>query len=119
MILRHIDDHLSDGLSLSELCGIVGLRPSYFKTLFRRSMGMPLHQYVIRQRVDRALRLLSAHAVRLGDVAEETGFTDPSHMARWLRRITGTTPSAVVRDTRLRECRNHPSERSDMEAEAL
>jgi AraC-like DNA-binding protein len=115
IILHYIDEHLASDLSLSGLCGIVGLRPSQFKALFRRSLGISVHQYIIRRRIDRAIGLLGESGAELGDVAEVAGFTDPSHMARWMRRLAGVTPSALMRDSRLRNLRDHPSERSEME----
>jgi AraC family transcriptional regulator len=119
ILLRYIDDHLGANLSLSELCGIVGLRSSQFKALFRRSLGIPVHQYIIRRRIARAMGLLRESGAELGDVAEVAGFTDPSHMARWMRRLAGVTPSALIRDARLRNLRNHPSEGSEVESEVV
>lgn len=116
LILAHIDAHLDNRLLLGELCEVVGLRSSHFKALFKRSLGVSVHQYVIRRRVNRAAELLAHRGARLGDVAEAVGFTDPSHMARWMRRVAGVTPSEVARDARLRQLRNHAAKRSEMEA---
>ena len=117
-ILRYIDDNLAGALSLCELSAVIGLRPSHFKHLFKRTIGAPVHQYVIRRRIDRAINLLAGSGAGLGDVAEAAGFTDPSHMARWMRRIAGVTPSMLLRESRLRNLRNHASERSEVQAEA-
>jgi AraC family transcriptional regulator len=115
LILEYIDERLEHRLLLADLAAVVGLRPSHFKTLFKRSLGVPVHQYVIRRRVDRAAELLAQHGVRLGDAAEAAGFADPSHMARAMRRLIGMTPSEIARDARLGQVRNHPSERPEME----
>ena len=73
---------------------------SNFKTLFKRTTGLPVHQYVIRQRVDRAVDLISRGRLRLSVAALKAGFADQSHMARCMRRVMGVTPTEVVRDSR-------------------
>ncbi|HYK54317.1 MAG TPA: AraC family transcriptional regulator [Candidatus Eremiobacteraceae bacterium] len=99
-VLRYIDDNLAADLSLSELAAIAGVSPSHFIVLFKQSTGMATHQFIIRRRVDHALRLAAGGKARLCDIACESGFSDQSHMARCMRRIAGVTPSAVLRSYR-------------------
>jgi AraC family transcriptional regulator len=117
LILQYIDDHLSGALSLRELSAVIGLRPSHFKHLFKRTLGASVHQYVVRRRIDRAIDLLAQAGAGLGDVADAAGFADPSHMARWMRRVAGVTPSALLRESRLRNLWDHAAEGPDMQAE--
>jgi AraC family transcriptional regulator len=42
--LAYIEDHLSEDLSLSRIASVTGVSPSHFKTLFRESAGVPVHQ---------------------------------------------------------------------------
>jgi AraC family transcriptional regulator len=50
---------------------------------------------VLERRVERArLRLLEGR-LSITDVALETGFAHPSHMARWMRRLLGLSPSQI------------------------
>lgn len=101
-VLDYIHDHLSQDLSLTELAGVASLSPSHFKVFFRQSMGMPVHQYIIRQRVDYAVALIAQGKLPLCDVAIQAGFSNQSHMARYIRRFMGTSPGA------LREGRVYP-----------
>lgn len=94
-VLDHIQENLAAELSLMELADIAGLSVSHFKSLFKESTGLPVHQYVIRRRVDRAVELLSSGNRRLSDVALLAGFADQSHMARWMRRTIGITPGTA------------------------
>jgi AraC family transcriptional activator of pobA len=49
--------------------------------------------HLIRQRVlIEAKRRLAFTAQQIHDIAEELGFTDASHFARFFRKQTGTTP---------------------------
>jgi AraC family transcriptional regulator len=63
--------------------------------LFKRSMGVPVHEFVIRTRVDHAMDLLLGNDVPLSEIALQAGFANQSHMAHCMRRITGKTPSSL------------------------
>ncbi|WP_242063635.1 AraC family transcriptional regulator [Nostoc sp. FACHB-892] len=41
-------------LSLAELASVVNVSPTYFASLFKRTMGISPHQYVIQRRVEQA-----------------------------------------------------------------
>jgi AraC family transcriptional regulator len=95
-----INSHLASDLSLADIAAVAGMSASHFKTLFKRSTGLPAHQYVMRQRVERAIGLISRGRLRLSAAALQAGFADQSHMARCMRRIMGVTPTDVVRNSR-------------------
>lgn len=96
-VMNFIGDNLTSNLSLSSLAAVAGLGASTFRALFKQSVGVPVHQYVIRRRVEVAANLLSRGNVRLSEVAVQAGFVDQSHMARCMRRVLGMTPAAVMR----------------------
>jgi AraC family transcriptional regulator len=95
--LAYIEDNLSEDLSLSQLASIAGISASHFKTLFRESAGVPLHQYVIQRRIDRAKDLLMASKLSIAEIAFATGFSHQSHLARHMRRASGLSPRAMKR----------------------
>jgi AraC family transcriptional regulator len=99
-VVEYIEAHLDYDLSLAELAGIAGVSSSHFKALFRQSLGLPVHQYVVRRRVDRARALLLEGQLPLCQVALESGFAHQSHMARWMRRLLDVTPADIVRSRR-------------------
>lgn len=92
VVLGYIEDNLTRDLSLRELAALAGLGMSQFKKAFRESRGVPVHQYVIQRRVDRATALLRDGRLPIAQIAAETGFAHQSHLARHLRRATGVSP---------------------------
>jgi len=96
-VTEYIDAHLDRTLPLAELARLAGVSTSHFKTLFTRSTQMPVHRYVVARRVERARRLLDDDDMTLVEIAMRSGFSDQSHMARWMRRVLGTTPAALKR----------------------
>jgi AraC family transcriptional regulator len=91
-VLNYVGENLERDLSLAELASVAGVSPSHFKTVFRNSVGMPVHQYVVRRRVELATQLLRRKSMPLADIALQAGFANQSHMARWTRRLMGVTP---------------------------
>ena len=71
------------------------MSPSHFKTVFKSTVGVPVHQYVIRRRVEYASGLVSNDDLPLSQIALQAGFANQSHMARWMKRLTGVTPSRL------------------------
>jgi AraC family transcriptional regulator len=99
-VVEHIEAHVDRRLALAELAAVAGVSASHFKALFKRSTGLPVHQYVVRRRVERARLLLQEKAATIADVAAQTGFANQSHLARWMRRVAGVTPTDVLRADR-------------------
>ncbi|WP_394831473.1 AraC family transcriptional regulator [Pendulispora rubella] len=100
-VTEYIEAHLGEDVSLLRLARISGVSASHLRALFKRSMGIPVHEYIIQRRVERARALLSHGELPASQVALEAGFSHQSHMARCMRRILGVTPASIAR------ARNH------------
>jgi AraC family transcriptional regulator len=93
--LAYIEDNLSHDISLHDLAAVTGLSVSHFKNLFRESVGLPAHQYLIRRRVDRAKSLLGEGKLSISQIALEAGFAHQSHLAHHMRRVLGVSPKKL------------------------
>ena len=91
-VLAYIHECLTEDLTLDELAAVVHLSPYHFARLFKQSLGVPPHEYVIRQRVEKAKGLLRSGRLTVGEVAQAVGFSDHSKLARHFKRLTGLTP---------------------------
>ena len=94
-VTDYVHEHLAHELTLAQLAAVAKISPSHFKLLFKQSVGVPVHQYVIRARVEYAIELLHGTTLPLSEVALQAGFANQSHMSRCMRRLTGMTPSTV------------------------
>jgi len=94
-VLSYIEDNIARDVSLAELAAVAGLSVSHFKSLFRASVGLPVHQYLIRRRVERAKTLLGERRLSIAAIALETGFSHQSHFARHMRLLLGVSPKAL------------------------
>lgn len=96
-VLDAVEGRLAEPLSLEDLAREAALSPYHFARAFRTSVGTSPLRYVTARRVERARVLLRSRRYRVGEVAAIVGFADPNHFSRTFRRLTGRTPSDVVR----------------------
>ncbi|NDJ19414.1 helix-turn-helix transcriptional regulator [Myxacorys almedinensis] len=94
-IIDYIAVHLDSGLELKELAQQVGMSQFYFSRLFKQSLGITPHQYVIQQRVERATQLLRKGELSFAEIALACGFAHQGHLNRHFKRLTGRTPKEI------------------------
>jgi AraC family transcriptional regulator len=89
-----IHAHIDEDISLNELARDVGLSPSHFCSLFRKTSGKTPHQFVLQCRIQHAKALLAQPANSILDVALASGFRTHQHFSRIFRRQVGVPPSS-------------------------
>jgi len=66
--------------------------------MFRKSTGATPHQFVLRQKIDRAKAMLRAPDARVLDVAVACGFKTQQHFAQVFRDASGVSPTEYRQD---------------------
>jgi AraC family transcriptional regulator len=89
---------MGNDLSLDEMAQSIGLSTAHFARMFRKSTGETPHQFVLRQRVERAKAMLRVPDARILDVAVACGFTTQQHFAQVFRDVSGVSPSQYRQD---------------------
>jgi AraC-like DNA-binding protein len=79
-------------LHIPEVAREAGLTRAYAMRLFRREMGMTMLDYITRQRVSHAQRLLATTDQRILDVMGACGFTSPTRFYTVFHHIAGCKP---------------------------
>ncbi len=93
LVTEYIHDHLDSDLKLIDLSKILNISPYHFLRLFKHSVNVTPHQYILQQRIDRAKYLLQSTCLDLDEIALRVGFCDRSHLNRCFKNSTGQTPS--------------------------
>lgn len=86
--------HVTDGIALAELARACRLSSSTFVRAFKKSMGVPPHQWLLLRRIDHAIELMRDRTLQLADVALSAGFADQSHFTRIFAHKMGVSPGA-------------------------
>ncbi len=91
-VIRYIDDHAHESISVSELADMCHMSYSYFAKVFREQYGQSCKQYIEFIRLCKAENLILFTDMDLTAIAADTGFSDCSHLIRCFKKNYGTTP---------------------------
>ncbi len=92
-VARHFNEHLT----LDDLAAVAGLSTYHFCHLFKTSMGLPPYQYVMRERLEEAKRLLRSTDWPVMQVCLAVGYESLGHFTTLFKREVGVTPGAYRR----------------------
>jgi len=92
-VLDYIESNLSRALSLSELARVTDLSLHHFARLFKKTLGMAPHRYVLKRRVENAKGMLRTADASLVDISLSLGFSSQSHFTSAFHRLVGATPT--------------------------
>jgi AraC family transcriptional regulator len=95
-----IDAHSHEPIGLGAIARETGLSVFHFLRVFNRVFGVTPHQYLLRSRLRRAVRLLTEDTRAVTSVALDVGFNDLSNFVRTFHRAAGISPERFRRATR-------------------
>jgi len=98
-VLDVVEQRLAEDIALDDLAAAAGVSRFHFLRLFKNSLGITPHRFVMDQRLAAARKLLAETDQRLADVAASTGFSSQSHLSTTMRRRLGVTPKQWRRST--------------------
>jgi len=90
--INHINKNIYGGISLNELASYLDISPSYLSKLFKKEVGIPLSEYIQRERVEEAKKLLTLTTYPLSDICACLNFNDQSYFTRVFKKSTNMTP---------------------------
>ncbi|TBL71404.1 response regulator transcription factor [Paenibacillus thalictri] len=93
LAIEYICRHDLREITMQEVALHVSLNPSYFSKVFHDETGETFSKFVIRQRVDRAKKLLKLTTMKVYEIAEQIGYSDLRHFVRVFKENEGITPS--------------------------
>ena len=92
-MLRFIDQHYMEDISVVEVAAEAGLHPNYAMTIFREEMNTTIANYITQVRLTEAQHLLLATRKKIYAVAMEAGFGSQSRFFTIFKQRFGTTPT--------------------------
>lgn len=79
-------------ITLSHISNFLGLSKKYLSTLFSKSMGITLTEYIQKQKIEEAKFLLTSTNYSIIAICEFLKFHDQSHFTKIFKKFTGLTP---------------------------
>jgi AraC family transcriptional regulator len=97
-LIEYVHAHLSEELSLVDLAQQMNLSTFHFARLFKHSLGLSPHQYLLHTRVERAKKLIAiAGKPDLTAIGLQVGFYDQAHFTKAFKRVVGMPPKGFFK----------------------
>ncbi|NOD94460.1 helix-turn-helix domain-containing protein [Ruegeria sp. HKCCD4884] len=96
-VVAFVQDQLREKLSYEQAAAEMGLGDWNFMRKFKSTFGHSFHDYVLTQRVERAVSQLRNTRKPIKNIALDCGFYDQPHMNRVFKKIKGVTPGSLRR----------------------
>jgi AraC family transcriptional regulator len=97
-VTTYVEEHVDEQVSLATLAELVRLSQHHFCRAFKKSFGIPPHQYHVQRRIESAKALLADRANSVTDVALMLGYSQSSAFSVAFRKTTGRSPNEFRRD---------------------
>ncbi len=92
-VLDHIAGHVEMPLPVETLAEIAGLSRAHFVRRFTRHLGIAPSDYIFRERMEKAARLLEISGSAIGEIAGQCGFHNANYFAKAFRRAFDVSPT--------------------------
>ncbi len=99
-LVQYIKQHLGENLSVDKLSAVACMSKATFFRVFKREFGLTPVEYIIRERLGEAKRLLR-QPLNVADVCLRAGFNNLSHFQALFKKHEGLTPGAYKKQIQL------------------
>ena len=97
---RYIDNHLGDNFTYRDVAEFVHLSPRHFIRRFRNEMNETFTDYLIRIRIEAAMRLIDEGQTDAAEVSAQVGYQDDKYFQQLFKKHVGCTPREYQRGKR-------------------
>lgn len=95
-LLQLIDyalSHLEQPVGLAELAQVAQISMFHFARLFKNTLGVSPHQYLLALKVEKAKQFIKHNQHSFTEIAYLLGFADQAHFTNAFKKVTGLSPS--------------------------
>src|SRR6202012_5217162 len=92
--LAWLQSHLDESVTVRDLAGRAAMSPRSFARLFLSSTGRTPYQWIVRERIRLAQRLLEPSDLPVDAIAVKSGFATAGNLRKHFSRTVRTSPHA-------------------------
>nr|WP_307991745.1 response regulator [uncultured Niameybacter sp.] len=93
VILKYINDHFTEPLSLQTLSEQLHMNASYISQLFKKETQTTYIKYLTNLRVNYAKELLDTSTLSVDEVCEQAGFNDYFYFSKVFKKVVSLSPA--------------------------
>lgn len=87
--VSYIEEHCQEKLKLSDVAEQVYVSQWHLSKLLNRYLGQNFSEILNGVRIEKAKEMLQNPSLRIGDIADEVGFSDMAHFSRVFKKVVG------------------------------
>ncbi len=91
--LKFIQENYQQDLTIDTICNEISFSKCYFCKIFKKQIGVTVHQYVNEYRVNKAKELLAYSKLSVNSIATQVGFKNSITFLRAFKKSVHMTPS--------------------------
>ena len=105
VLLEYIQSHIyePEKLSVSVMSAKFGISETYLGRYFKKQANETLQDYISKYRIKLVENRLIYSDLRIGEIAEELGFNDESHLNKIFKKHRGSTPSVFRKASKVKK----------------
>lgn len=89
---EYIYYHLFEEITLQQLSDVSRLNPNYLSQLFKKELGLTLMNFIQRERIEEAKKLLDLSNDTISSIGSRLTFYDQAHFIKVFKKHVGVTP---------------------------
>ena len=90
---KYVQKNYKEKLTLAMISSDIGISQGYLSSVFKKTTGSNLNDYVNYVKIEKAKDLLGMHEYMMYEISDMLGFENPYYFSKVFKRITGMTPS--------------------------
>lgn len=92
-VKQYIDDNISDrNLDVNNIAAMMNMGASYVIKIFKEQERETIFQYILKQRMSKAKRLIEETDLSIKEISQKVGYEDQGLFTRNFRRLFGVSP---------------------------
>jgi AraC family transcriptional regulator of arabinose operon len=96
-VMQYIRSHLSEHINVHTLSQQACMSKSNFFRIFKDTFGLSPVDFIIRERIELAKKLLKRPATTISEVCLRSGFNNLNYFIRLFKRLEGVTPGSYLK----------------------
>lgn len=87
-----VHEFYNRGITLDEIAEELQMTPEYLGTQFRKEVGVTYSMYLKQYRIEKAKKLLIGTDLKMYEVAQKVGYSDPKYFSKVFKELEGELP---------------------------
>lgn len=92
-VKKYVEEHLENGISLTEAAEAISVSPSYLSRIFKEETGEKFLDFVNRVKIEAAQKYLMTTGMKVNDIYKKVGYMSRNYFYNIFKSVSGCSPN--------------------------